>query len=92
MPSAPQHGVCSEENIKAARKYPIVVVKEKTEYWAYIPDIPGVYGRGKTAKKAKEDIRQALSLYIEDCLADGDKTPVSSAKIVGVDTLSIAED
>ena len=76
--------------MKAARKYPIVVVKEKKEYWAYIPDIPGVYGRGKTAKKAKEDIRQALSLYIEDCLADGDKIPVSSAKIVGVDTLSIA--
>jgi predicted RNase H-like HicB family nuclease len=76
--------------MKAARKYPIVVVKEKKDYWAYIPDIPGVYGRGKTAKKAKEDIHQALSLYIEDCLADGDKIPVSSAKIVGVDTLSIA--
>ena len=77
--------------MKAARKYPIVVVKEKKDYWAYIPDIPGVYGRGKTAKKTKKDIRQALSLYIEDCLADGDKVPVSSAKIVGVGTLSIAE-
>ena len=76
--------------MKTARKYPIVVVKEKKEYWTYIPDIPGVYGRGKTAKKAKEDIHQALSLYIEDCLADGDKIPVSSAKIVGVDTLSVA--
>lgn len=72
------------------RKYPIVVVREKREYWAYIPDIPGIYGRGKSAKKAKEDIHQALSLYIEDCLADGDKVPVSSAKVVDVDTLSIA--
>jgi predicted RNase H-like HicB family nuclease len=76
--------------MKTTRKYPIVVVKEKNEFWAYIPDIPGIYGRGKTAKKAKEDIRQALALYIEDCLADGDKIPVSSARIVGVDTLSIA--
>ena len=76
--------------MKAARKYPIVVVKEKKEYWAYIPDIPGVYGRGKTATKAKEDIHEALSLYIEDCLADGDRIPVSFAKIVGVDILSVA--
>ncbi len=72
------------------RKYPIVIVREKKEYWAYIPDIPGIYGRGKSTKKAKEDIHQALSLYIEDCLADGDKVPVSSARVVDIDTLSIA--
>jgi predicted RNase H-like HicB family nuclease len=76
--------------MKVRRKYPIVIVKEKKDYWAYIPDIPGIYGRGKSAKKAKEDIHQALSLYIEDCLADGDKVPTSSAKVVDVDTLSIA--
>jgi predicted RNase H-like HicB family nuclease len=76
--------------MKMMRKYPVIVIREKKEYWAYIPDIPGVYGGGKTANKAKEDIRQALSLYIEDCLAEGDKIPVSSAKVVGVDTLSIA--
>ena len=76
--------------MKVKRKYPIVVVKEKKDYWAYIPDIPGIYGRGKSAKKAKADIYQALSLYIEDCLADGDRVPVSSARIVDVDTLSIA--
>jgi len=53
--------------MKVRRKYPVVVVREKREYWAYIPDIPGIYGRGKSAKKAKEDIHRALSLYIEDC-------------------------
>lgn len=76
--------------MKIRRKYPIIIIKEKREYWAYIPDIPGVYGCGKTTKRAKEDIRQALSLYIEDCLADGDKVPRSSAKVVGIDSLSIA--
>jgi predicted RNase H-like HicB family nuclease len=76
--------------MKVKRKYPIVVVREKKEYWAYIPDIPGIYGRGKSARKAKEDIHHAVSLYIEDCLADGDEVPVSSAKVVDVDTLSIA--
>ena len=76
--------------MKITRKYPIVVVREMKEYWAYTPDIPGIYGRGKSAKKAKEDIRQALSVYIEDCLADGEKVPTSSAKVVDIDTLSIA--
>ncbi|HEY2917943.1 MAG TPA: type II toxin-antitoxin system HicB family antitoxin [Candidatus Binatia bacterium] len=66
------------------------MVKENKEYWAYVPDLPGVYGRGKSSKQAKQDIKEALTLYIEDCLADGDKIPVSSAKVVDVDTLSVA--
>ena len=76
--------------MKVSRRYPIVVIKENKEYWAYVPDLPGVYGRGKTAKQAKQDIKVALTLYIEDCLADGDKIPVSAAKVVDVDTLSVA--
>jgi predicted RNase H-like HicB family nuclease len=76
--------------MKAKHRYPIVLVKEKNAYWAYIPDIPGIYGRGKTPKKAKDDIREALSLYIEDCLAEGDEIPTSRAKIIGFETLSIA--
>lgn len=76
--------------MKKSHKYPIVVVKERKEYWAYIPDLPGIYGRGKSSKGAKDDIKKALSLYIEDCVADGDKVPVSSAKVVDIDTLSIA--
>lgn len=76
--------------MKANRKYPIVVVKEGKEYWAYIPDLPGIYGRGKSTKQAKDDIKKALALYIQDCIADGDKVAVSSAKVVDIDTLSIA--
>jgi len=63
--------------MKVTRKYPIVVVQEKKEYWTYIPDIPGIYGRGKSAKKGKHDIRDAASLYVEDCLADGNEIPSS---------------
>jgi predicted RNase H-like HicB family nuclease len=76
--------------MKSNHKYPIVVVKERKEYWAYIPDLPGIYGRGKSSKQAKDDIKKALALYIQDCVADGDKVPVSSAKVVDIDTLSIA--
>jgi predicted RNase H-like HicB family nuclease len=61
--------------MKIIREYRIVVVKERKHCWAYFPNIPGIYGRGKTAKKAKEDIRQALALYVEHCVADGDNIP-----------------
>jgi len=64
-----------KETMQSARKYPIVVVKENSEYWAYLPDIPGVYGRGKTSKQAKTNIKQAIVLYIDDCVADGDEIP-----------------
>ena len=71
-------------------QYPVVVVREKRKYWAYVPDLPGVYGRGKTATAAKKDIAAALRLYIEDCVAAGDPVPKSVAQVVNVDTLSVA--
>lgn len=71
-------------------RFSVVVVKEKRAYWAYVPDLPGVYGQGRTALAAKRDLRDALSLYIEDCLTSGDPVPTSAAQIVNVDTLSFA--
>ncbi|MBI2898450.1 MAG: type II toxin-antitoxin system HicB family antitoxin [Deltaproteobacteria bacterium] len=47
------------------RRYAIVVVREGTEHWAFVPDVPGVYGRGDTSDEALSDAAQAL----EDCLA-----------------------
>jgi predicted RNase H-like HicB family nuclease len=71
-------------------KFSVVVVKEKRAFWAYVPDLPGVYGRGKTTSAAKKDIAEALALYIADCVASGDPVPRSAAQIVNVDTLSVA--
>ncbi|MDI6759282.1 MAG: type II toxin-antitoxin system HicB family antitoxin [Candidatus Brocadiaceae bacterium] len=72
-----------------AYTYQIVIVKEGKKYWAYIPDLPGVYGLGDTPAKAKKDIIQALKLYIEDILAEGGPVPESTAKVVGFDSIEI---
>ncbi len=69
--------------------YPVVVVKEGKSCWAYVPDLPGVYGSGKTADLAKKDLTEALKLYIEDCQADHDPLPKSAAKIVEVNQIAI---
>ncbi len=69
--------------------YPAVIIKEKGKYWAYIPDIPGVYGLGKSPEESKKDIAKAIKLYIEDCLASGNKVPKSLAQVVGIEEVSV---
>ena len=76
--------------VRAEYRFPVIVIREKRDYWAYVPDLPGVYGRGKTPASAKKDLAQALKLYIEDCVAAGDPVPTSAAEIVNASTLSIA--
>ena len=35
-------------------------------YWAVCPEIPGANGQGETIEEAKESLRQAIELILED--------------------------
>ena len=35
-------------------------------YWAICPEIPGANGQGETKEEAKENLREAISLILED--------------------------
>ena len=35
-------------------------------YWAICPEIPGANGQGETKEEAKESLREAISLILED--------------------------
>ena len=39
-------------------------------YWAICPEIPGANGQGETIEEAKESLRQAIILILEDRLED----------------------
>ncbi len=39
-------------------------------YWAICPEIPGANGQGETIEEAKESLRQAIELILEDRKAD----------------------
>ncbi|QEP42550.1 type II toxin-antitoxin system HicB family antitoxin [Ectothiorhodospiraceae bacterium BW-2] len=39
-------------------------------YWAMCPEIPGANGQGETLDEAKNSLRQAIELIIEDRTAD----------------------
>jgi len=40
-------------------------------FWAICPEIPGANGQGETKEEAKENLREAIALILEDRLEDG---------------------
>jgi predicted RNase H-like HicB family nuclease len=39
-------------------------------YWAICPEVPGANGQGETIEEAKDSLRQAIELILEDRKAD----------------------
>jgi predicted RNase H-like HicB family nuclease len=39
-------------------------------YWAICPEIPGANGQGETVEEAKNNLREAIELLLEDRKAD----------------------
>ena len=39
-------------------------------YWAICPEIPGANGQGETIEEAKQSLKAAIQLILEDRLAD----------------------
>ena len=48
------------------------IIEEATEggYWAICPEIPGANGQGETIEEAKESLKSAIQMILEDRLAD----------------------
>ncbi len=40
------------------------------DYWAICPEIPGANGQGETIEQAKESLKEAIILILEDRLED----------------------
>jgi predicted RNase H-like HicB family nuclease len=40
-------------------------------FWAICPEIPGANGQGETKEEAKDNLREAIALILEDRLEDG---------------------
>ena len=39
-------------------------------YWAICPEVPGANGQGETVEEAKENLKEAVSLILDDRLDD----------------------
>lgn len=53
----------------------VVVEKTNTGYSAYMPDFPGVVSVGDTFNELRNNIQEAIALYIETSIEFGDTIP-----------------
>ncbi len=44
----------------------IIEIAPEGGYWAICPEIPGANGQGETINEAKDNLRQAIELILED--------------------------
>ena len=53
--------------VTAMKTYTVVYEPGENEWWiAHVPAIPGCHTQGRTLDQARERIREALSLWVED--------------------------
>lgn len=56
--------------------YKVILEREPDGgYVATVPVLPGCVSQGDTRDEALKNIREAIELYVEDCLAAGDPVP-----------------
>jgi predicted RNase H-like HicB family nuclease len=66
------------------RRYAVAVVREGDEYWAFVPDVPGVYGRGANVDEAQRDVSEALAEYLSFLRERGEAAPEQTSDALEV--------
>lgn len=58
------------------RRFLVIYEQGKRNYGGHAPDIPGCCSTGKTLKKMREMMREALEFHLEGMAEDGDEMPM----------------
>lgn len=56
-------------------RFAIVIEKAKSNYSAYVPDLPGCVATGSSLSDADERIRKAIQFHLEGMKQDGLPVP-----------------
>ena len=57
-------------------EYPVVFEREEDgRFSVFAPDLPGCASWGETREAARSHIREAIELWIESAIADGEPLP-----------------
>jgi predicted RNase H-like HicB family nuclease len=66
---------------KGNMKYTVILERESDGgFVASVPVLPGCVSQGDTKDEAMANIKEAVDLYVEDCLAAGDPIPVEDSR------------
>ena len=61
--------------------YTVILEQEPDgEFVALVPALPGCVSQGATRQEVMVNIREAIELYVEDCIAAGDPIPTEAGK------------
>jgi predicted RNase H-like HicB family nuclease len=63
------------------KRYAIVMEKAKSNYAAYVPDLPGCIATGKTVEATERRLRKAIQLHVQGLLEDGLPVPKPSSRV-----------
>jgi predicted RNase H-like HicB family nuclease len=63
------------------KRYAIVVEKAKSNYAAYVPDLPGCVATGATVKQTERRLREAIELHVAGLREDGRPVPKPSSRV-----------
>lgn len=67
------------------KRYAIVVEKAKSNYSAYVPDLPGCVATGTTLKETERRLRAAIEVHVQGLREDGLAVPEPSSVVDYVD-------
>jgi predicted RNase H-like HicB family nuclease len=83
MPDAHSSG-CLEAQVQY--HFSAVVGRDADGYWARCPELQGCYAQGETYEEALHNLRESVTLHVEDRLACGEEIPrVESISLITVE-------
>jgi predicted RNase H-like HicB family nuclease len=62
-------------------RYAIVVEKAKSNYAAYVPDLPGCVATGATIEETERLLQEAIELHVQGLREDGLPVPEPSSVV-----------
>ena len=74
------------------KKFLVVYEHGKRNYGGFAPDVPGCCSTGKTLKKMREMMREALEFHLEGMAEDGDEMPTPATVSVDFKELDDIEE
>ena len=67
-----------------APEYAVVIEQAGRSFGAYVPDLPGCAVVGRSRREVRSSIRKAITMYLEDMIADAEPVPAPTTRIMWV--------
>jgi predicted RNase H-like HicB family nuclease len=67
--------------MKKSKRYAIVVERARSNYSAYVPDLPGCVATGATVEEVEQLLHEAIEIHVAGMREDGLPVPEPSSVV-----------